>query len=223
MKIKYFEYIVIYLSVLIVCILIGVFGRLVSIEKGADEYTANLVFWICTGFGILAFAIINIFLHELINRILRFFFKNKKPALSEEQISSENFEKIRTEKQKQSNEQEQKKKDIAIDYVQKEFAPYSADEDLKLLCQYITLYSEKEKLQNVIPIKVKELSTQDLYHFGWNIWKHFGVSNQMEIASFLKNVFADSFKDVEVESIKKHLKDDERKGIIIIKENLFDH
>lgn len=55
MKIKYFEYIVIYLSVFLVCVLIGIAGRLILIEKGADEYTANVFFWVSIGFGILLF------------------------------------------------------------------------------------------------------------------------------------------------------------------------
>jgi hypothetical protein len=38
------------------------------------------------------------------------------------------------------------------------------------------------------------------------------------MALFLKIVFAHTLQDVEVETIKKHLKDDEQKGIIKIKE-----
>lgn len=46
MKIKYFEYITVYLSVFLVCVFVGVIGRLVLLEKGADEYTAGVFFWI---------------------------------------------------------------------------------------------------------------------------------------------------------------------------------
>jgi hypothetical protein len=47
MKIKYFEYIVIYLSVF-VCIFIGLAVR-IFIRKGADEFTINVFFWIGIG------------------------------------------------------------------------------------------------------------------------------------------------------------------------------
>jgi hypothetical protein len=40
------------------------------------------------------------------------------------------------------------------------------------------------------------------------------------MALFLKIVFANTLRGVEVETIKKHLKDDERKGIIKIKEDI---
>ena len=84
------------------------------------------------------------------------------------------------------------------------------------------LYSDKNKLDNINPIKIEKLSNLDLYHFGWNIWKHFNVRNQFETAVFLKSIFSESLKEVEPESIKRHLKDDEMKGIITIKESLPD-
>src|SRR5690606_14600070 len=167
MKIKYFEYIVIYLSVLLVCVLIGIAGRLVLLGKGADEYTANVFFWICIGFGILMFAILSLFLNELVVNILNRFFKNKKAELPESQISNENLEKIseqqdtiinsklsedkiphkkieqiREQQQSLITNQKQTKIDIAIHNTQKEFAFYTSYEDLKLLCDYVVMYAE---------------------------------------------------------------------------------
>lgn len=222
MKIKYFDYIVIYLSVLIVCTLIGVFARLLLLEKGADEYTANVIFWICIGFGVLVFAILSLFLHELVSRILNFFIKNKTIRKSELQNTSENFEKIREEQQAIISETNQAKIETAIYYTKKQFAIYTSDDDLKLLCDYIVFYSKNQDFENVKSIKVNNLSSLDIYHFGWNIWNHFKVTKQEKIALFLKKVFAETLNGVEVESIKSHLKDDERKGIIKITDSLSD-
>ena len=44
----------------------------------------------------------------------------------------------------------------------------------------------------------------------------------MGIANLLKIVFPDIFKGVEVKSIKRHLKDDELKGMIKIEYNSID-
>ena len=55
------------------------------------------------------------------------------------------------------------------------------------------------------------------------IWNHFRVGKQDEISQFLKQVFAITFKDVEVGSIKSHLRDDEKKGTIPIVQSLSDH
>ncbi|MCL1670498.1 hypothetical protein [Elizabethkingia ursingii] len=221
MKIKYFEYIVVYLSVLIVCFMIGGFARIVSIKKGADEYTANVFFWICTGSGILIFALLSLFLNELVERILKRFRKTKS-EFAENQVMSQNFNKIREEQQAKIGDENQIKLEIAIEYTQKQFALYASNEDLKLLCDYIIMYSNKSDFENVVPIKVNNLLSLDIYHFGWNIWNHFKVGKQERIAVFLKLVFANILKDVEVESIKSHLKDDEQKGIIKIAENLSD-
>lgn len=72
------------------------------------------------------------------------------------------------------------------------------------------------------PVKVKKLTALDLRHFGWNIWNYFKPRNQMDIANLLKIVFPDVFKGVEVKSIKRHLKDDELKGVIKIRESLIE-
>jgi len=91
------------------------------------------------------------------------------------------------------------------------------------LCEYIELYSAKLPLSQIEPINIKGLVVLDLFHFGWNIWNHFRVGKQDEISQFLKQVFATTFKDVEVGSIKSHLRDDEMKGTIPIVQSLSDH
>lgn len=244
MKIKYFEYIVIYLPVFLVCVLIGIVGRLVLLGKGADEYTANVFFWICVGFGILMFAILSLFLNELVVNILNRFFKNKKTELPESQISNKNLEKISEQQDtiinaelseykipdrniEQIREQQQSliannnqvKIDIAIHYTRKEFALYTTDEDLELLCDYVIMYAEKLNFEHIKPITVKDLSNLDLYHFGWNLWNHFKPIKQEQVSKLLKKVFL-ALEDIELDSIKSHLKDDPKKGIIKITNDL---
>ena len=89
-------------------------------------------------------------------------------------------------------------------------------------CKYIESYSDKLPLSQIEPINIKELVALDLFHFVWNIWNHFRVGKQDEIPQFLKQVFATTFKDVEVGSIKSHLRDDEKKGTIPIVQSLSD-
>jgi len=242
MKIKYFEYIVIYLSVFLVCVLIGIAGRLVLLGKGADEYTANVFFWICVGFGILMFAILSLFLNELVGRLLKHFFKNKKvessqnqiknlekiseqqdtiinPELSEYKIPDRNIKQIREQQQSLIANNNQVKIDIAIHYTRKEFALYTTDEDLKILCDYVIMYAEKLNFEHIKPITVKDLSNLDLYHFGWNLWNHFKPIKQEQVSKLLKKVFL-ALEDIELDSIKSHLKDDPKKGIIKITNDL---
>ena len=81
------------------------------------------------------------------------------------------------------------------------------------------MYAEKLDFGNIRPIAVKDLSNLDLYHFGWNIWNHFKPIKQEEISKLLKMAFF-TLEDIEVDSIKSHLKDDPKKGIIKITDDL---
>jgi len=101
-------------------------------------------------------------------------------------------------------------------YNQKQFASFTTNEHLKQLCENINVYGENLDFENLKSITVKNLSSLDLYHFGWNIWNHFRTHKQENIAQFLKKIFEESLKEVDVKSIKTHLKDDERKGSIKI-------
>ena len=248
MKIKYFEYITVYLSVFLVCVFVGVIGRLVLLEKGADEYTAGVFFWISTGFGVLMFAILSLFLNDLAERLVNCFLKAKKNESPESRIPVENLEKIEEEPQdalikrempenknavidiqqlreQQQNaikNQKQARIDTALRYAQQEFALYVSDDDLKQLGSNIIIYAEGINFEKIKPVKVKNLSNLDLYHFGWNIWNCFKASRQDRAAQFLKLTFADALKDVEEKSIKTHLKDDEQKGLIKIMEDFKD-
>jgi hypothetical protein len=248
MKTKYFEYITVYLSVFLVCVFVGIIGRLVLLEKGADQYTASVFFWISTGFGILMFAILSLFLNDLAERLLNRFLKAKKnespesrianedletieqerqdvlikPGLPENKNSTRDIEQIREEQQNAIKNQKQARIDIAIRYAQQQFALYAADDDLKQLNKNLIIYAEEINFEKIKPIKVKGLSNLDLYHFGWNIWNCFKVSRQDRAAQFLKLTFADALKDVEENSIKTHLKDDEQKGLIKIIEDFTD-
>lgn len=81
------------------------------------------------------------------------------------------------------------------------------------------MYAEKLDFENIKPIKVTDLSNLDLYHFGWNLWNHFKPIKQEEVSKLLKMAFL-ALEDIEVDSIKSHLKDDSKKGIIKITDNL---
>ena len=55
---------------------------------------------------------------------------------------------------------------------------------------------------------VTKLGNGDLFHYGWNIWNHFKPvkkNKQEDIAYFLKTLFAQPLKKVEVATIRKKL------------------
>jgi len=246
MNTKYFEHIVVYLSVLVVCVIIALFTRVVALRLGVDEFTAQIVFWSVVAIGIIIYSILSILVEGLFTALVKFFFPKKQKEktndnasdieagqiaegfdvdkLSSSQLQqSTDFDLIRQRQQMLMDQKVQDKRAIAIKYTQQQFAPYVSDKDLLRLCEYIELYSAKLPLSHVEPINIKGLVALDLFHFGWNIWNHFRVGKQDEISQFLKQVFAITFKEVEIGSIKSHLRDDEKKGTIPIVQSLSDH
>ncbi|AZA63793.1 hypothetical protein EG345_03130 [Chryseobacterium carnipullorum] len=101
MHLKYFEYIVIYLSVLLVCVIGGALARISFLGKGGDEYTANIVFWSITALSILFYALIILFLDGIIVLFRKIFPKKGSSENStEDLLPSKNPENV-GEKQKQ--------------------------------------------------------------------------------------------------------------------------
>ncbi len=127
---------------------------------------------------------------------------------------------IRKEQLKNRTKEQEKKQNAVLDYTRKAFALHLSDEHLDLLCRNVLTYTNNQNTEWLQPVKVKELTAVDLRHFGWNIWNFYKPREQEGIANFLKTVFPDIFKDTEAKSIKRHLKDDELKGVIKIQENL---
>lgn len=130
------------------------------------------------------------------------------------------LEDIRQEQLQIRIKEQEEKLNIALNYTRKSFVLYLSDKDLDILCQNVQIYINRLDTTGLHPVKVKELTAVDLRHFGWNIWNFFKPREQVEIASFLKTVFPDVFRETEIKSIKRHLKDDELKGIIKILETL---
>lgn len=260
MNLKYFEYIVIYLSVLVVCVVVGALARISFIGKGGDEYTANIVFWSITALSILFYAIIILFLDVIIVGFRKIFRKknnstnstvdfiqtknhenitigqkkiiddntanqliqDSKEDIKDQTSEKVNLESIRKTQLQQKQQIESEKLQVAVDYTRNQFALYLKDEDLDVLCDAVNLYSIKEDILINISIYTKDLTNLDLYHFGWNIWNHFRPIKQEEVSKLLKNVFI-SLDDIDLESIKSHLKDEPKRGIIKIQENLADY
>ncbi len=100
------------------------------------------------------------------------------------------------------------------------FAPFVDDQNINRLCEHVIQYSTRIKLKNTEPIKVKDLQNIDLYHFGWNIWNHFRINKQDDIALFLKIVFAKNLKDVDIDTIRKKLTFNEGKFETILMKHL---
>ena len=249
MKNNILEYIILYVIIACVALIIATLARMSAVLMGFDGFTAFMVFIIV--FAILAIVYLsihavlqNLMLPWIGNGLAKIpYFRNKieqrqTPIIEEQEednivVDDENdvvdieseqtisLKDIRSEQQQNIDKELEEKLNVALSYTRKSFALYLSDEDLEVLCRNVRVYMNKLEETELKPVKVKELSALDLRHFGWNIWNYFKPRNQIDIANFLKIVFPDIFRETEVESIKRHLKDDELKGLIKITENVY--
>jgi hypothetical protein len=234
MKNNQMEFILLYVLVASVMLMFATLARISAFSLGVDNFTAFIVFLVVLGIEVTVYLSIRVVLQDLMlpwiaRLILKVpYFKNKtKSTQPKDKITinttEPSLEDIRNEQLQNKVKEREEKLNTALKYTRKTFAPYASDGQIEILCGNLQLYSDKLNLENLRSIKTsKDLSSVDISHFGWNIWNHFNVSKRIEIAHFLKSVFPDILKDVEVESIKSHLKDDELKGIIKIRKSLIE-
>ena len=98
----------------------------------------------------------------------------------------------------------QTKLDRVLDYTKQTMVAYMSEAELDRLCGYITEYSLGDT-PKVSPVSVDSaLKSIDLMHFGWNIGKAFG-KKRIHTATFIKNVFAHSLRDIEVSTIERKM------------------
>ncbi|QIK53722.1 hypothetical protein G7051_04910 [Dysgonomonas sp. HDW5B] len=220
-----------------------IFRYLFIVKWGFDDFGANLVFVIIFIVGLVFF----ISYLEIIQKVIPPLFKRRKQTIENQDIlpesdkvkdieptvESEPEEPIENEaplineldviREKHEQDEITRKREVlevAIQYTRTTFAPFADDQNINHLCEYVIQYSTGTELKNVEPIRVKDLQNIDLYHFGWNIWNHFRINKQDDIALFLKIVFAKNLKDVDTDTIRKKLTFSEGKRKIRLQEKL---
>ena len=243
MKNNILEYIILYVIIACAAVVIATLARIFAVSMGFDSFTAFIVFLVVLAIQVIVYLSIHVVLQNLMlpwigNGLAKIPYFRKKieqrqvpqividPQIEEKKSeidipeSDVSLEEIRNEQQQNIAKEQEDVLNIALDYTRKSFALYLSDDDLDILCRNIRAYMNRLDENELKPVKVKELSALDLRHFGWNIWNYFKPRNQMDIANLLKIVFSDIFKGVEAVSIKRHLKDDELKGVIKIEEKI---
>ena len=96
-----------------------------------------------------------------------------------------------------------------LDYTMSELVHDMNESDMMTLCNYIREFqfgTASDIAQTTQRIRLtSNIKIIDLYHFGWNIGTQYNKSG-MEIAQFLKNVFAEKLYDTEVTTIVRKLR-----------------
>ena len=225
--------IITYAVVVFAALVVAIGARISALTAGVDDFSALVVFWSAIVICIAAYLI----LHSAIEEGARLFVKKKMPQgiienTAEEEVSSPveelevepqitiDLENVRKMNAQQYDAKLQQTIEVALNYTQLVLAPYITDSAMEELLYNIKIYATKDDFIKLKPIKVKDLQYYDLFHFGWNIWNHFGIRvrrNQMEVAEFLRIIFPHELRNFDdLESIKKKLKMEETKAMIKI-------
>ena len=214
-------YITVYLLLLIPTLSIALVTRIFSLKVMLlDGFSGNIIFLITC---ILCAVLYLIFKTTIDGYILPFLCKCSKIQLAvaesvtkevtnqepkqEANLPSyqEHYDAVAEKKRIEAEEILQK----VLDYTMSELVHDMNESDMMTLCNYIREFqfgTAADIAQTTQRIRLtSDIKIIDLYHFGWNIGNQYNKSG-MEIAQFLKNVFAEKLYDTEVTTIVRKLR-----------------
>ena len=214
-------YITVYLLLLIPTLSIALVTRIFSLKVMLlDGFSGNIIFLITC---ILCAVLYLIFKTTIDGYILPFLCKCSKIQLAvaesvtkevtnqepkqEANLPSyqEHYDAVAEKKRIEAEETLQR----VLDYTMSELVHDMNESDMMTLCNYIKEFqfgTASDIAQTTQRIRLtSDIKIIDLYHFGWNIGTQYKKSG-LEIAQFLKNVFAEKLYDTEVTTIVRKLR-----------------
>ena len=215
-------YITVYLLLLIPTLSIALVTRIFSLKVMLlDGFSGNIIFLITC---ILCAVLYLIFKTTIDGYILPFLCKCSKIQLAvaesvtkevtnqepkeEANLPSyqEHYDAVAEKKRIEAEETLQR----VLDYTMSELVHDMNESDMMTLCNYIRefQFGTATDIAQTITQRIRltsDIKIIDLYHFGWNIGNQYNKSG-MEIAQFLKNVFAEKLYDTEVTTIVRKLR-----------------
>ena len=214
-------YITVYLLLLIPTLSIALVTRIFSLKVMLlDGFSGNIIFLITC---ILCAVLYLIFKTTIDGYILPFLCKCSKIQLAvAESVTKEvtnqepkqdanlpsyqeHYDAVAEKKRIEAEETLQR----VLDYTMSELVHDMNESDMMTLCNYIREFqfgTASDIAQTTQRIRLtSDIKIIDLYHFGWNIGNQYNKSG-MEIAQFLKNVFAEKLYDTEVTTIVRKLR-----------------
>lgn len=214
-------YITVYLLLLIPTLSIALVTRIFSLKvMMLDGFSGNIIFLITC---ILCAALYLIFKTTIDGYILPFLCKCSKMQLAVAESATneatnpepkqeanlpsyqEHYDAVAEKKRIEAEETLQR----VLDYTMSELVHDMNESDMMTLCNYIKEFqfgTATDIAQTTQRIRLtSDIKIIDLYHFGWNIGTQYKKSG-LEIAQFLKNVFAEKLYDTEVTTIVRKLR-----------------
>ncbi|GAB6011997.1 hypothetical protein [Viscerimonas tarda] len=222
---KISEYTILHIVTALAILITASVVRYACVRSGSDTGTANLVFAIVLGIEIVVYLIL---MKAIIYQVEKFSIwrKDKKTE------SNENTKNITTQEGSVHDRivRERFEESITLfqEYTQKTFGKYITADEIKKLNDYVELFAQEQSFENIVSVQVppRQISNNDLYHFGWNLWNHFKnhLQDQRQecLVAWLKIVFS-NLSDVELSIVKGKLTIYDTKGKISIQKSIPDY
>lgn len=215
-------YITVYLLLLIPTLSIALVTRIFSLKvMMLDGFSSNIIFLITC---ILCAVLYLIFKTSIDGYILPILCKCSKIQLAvaesvTEEVTKpvtkqeanlpsyqEHYDAVAEKKRIEAEETLQR----VLDYTMSELVHDMNESDMMTLCNYIRefQFGAATDIAQATTQRIRltsDIKIIDLYHFGWNIGNQYKKSG-LEIAQFLKNVFAEKLYDTEVTTIVRKLR-----------------
>ena len=230
---KSIEHIALYSLVLVGTLVVGVLARQFVLSKGVDDFSSNVAFFatVIEAFLLRFSAFQTMENHnDTVSEPEALTIEDSNQAIpniidpapaAEETISEPSeYEVMRTNAIAENNRVIQTKLEKVLNYTKQTMVAYMSEEDLNRLCTYVAEYSSGDTLQKISPVKVdSQLKSIDIMHFGWNIGKTFGIK-RIHTATFIKNVFAHTLRDLEIATIERKMSHTESECKIKLNDNI---
>ena len=237
------EYIALYLFVFGAILLFGVLARKFVLVKGYDEFSSAVGFFATVVVLSALYISLQMTLNELLlPRMEKFLMRfpafqkleevavvaeataivaepTEKVAVAKTTPQPTEYEVLRANVIAEQERASQEKLERVLNYTKQTMIAYMSETELDRLCGYITEYSLGDT-PKVSPVSVDSaLKSIDLMHFGWNIGKAFG-KKRIHTATFIKNVFAHTLRDIEVSTIERKMSHTECECRIKLDDNI---
>lgn len=214
------SYIILLAIVVVAGILVATLARLAILAKGADVWTANLVFLIVLGICAIFYlvvlsvssGVIDIFSRkQALGRIRR---ESADVSVMPNEPSITEINRIKQETDRKYFDSQKEKLNLFLHYTQNTLGPYITEVELSKLVHYVECYAWQQPLpDDLLPVKPIRLKNADLFHFGWNMANYYGQPKQ-EVVPWLKSVFV-PLAELEDSYVKGKLYDGQTKKYII--------
>ena len=230
---KSIEHIALYSLVLVGTLVVGVLARQFVLSKGIDDFSSSVAFFATVIVLMAIYASLQTTFNQfLLPRIETFLLRfsafqtmknyndtvsaqealtiedlnqatpnviDPAPTAEETIFELSEYEVMRTNAITENNRAIQTKLEKVLNYTKQTMVAYMSEEDLNRLC------SSGDTLQKISPVKVdSQLKSIDIMHFGWNLGKAFG-KKRIHTATFIKNVFAHTLRDLEIATIERKM------------------